>query len=151
MSQVMATRLPAGSELHALCGPADFLDCYSVASTLGPRPAAEIVVAFPPWVHALLRLRHALTAPFGLSQSGPAGPDMLGPFPVLREDAGELVAGFDDRHLDFRISLLSEGGRIHLATWVHTHNPGGRLYLMAVMPFHILVARNALARVAAAG
>ena len=36
-----------------------------------------------------------------------------------------------------------------LATWVHPHNRAGRLYLKAILPFHILIARDALARVGA--
>ena len=60
-------------------------------------------------------------------------------------------SGFDDRHLEFRVSVLSRDGRVSLATWVHPHNLGGRLYLAAIMPFHIMVARNALARVARHG
>ncbi|WP_299043434.1 DUF2867 domain-containing protein [uncultured Tateyamaria sp.] len=146
--RVTATRLPAASMLSARIGQGDFLDCYSVASTLGPRRAAEIITAFPTWAQALVMLRGVITAPFGLSQDGPAADDKLGPFPVESETGTELIAGFDDRHLDFRVSVRSEDGLVSLATWVHPHNLGGRLYLAAIMPFHILIARNALARVA---
>jgi hypothetical protein len=38
---------------------------------------------------------------------------------------------------------------VFLATWVHPHNIGGRVYLTTILPFHILIARNALARVGA--
>lgn len=151
MPRVTATALPEGSRLHALRVPGDFLDCYAVPSDLPPRRAAEVVAAFPGWVRGLLRLRNLLTAPLGLSGDGPEAADKLGPFPVEHEDAREVVAGFDDRHLNFRVSILSCGGRVHLATWVAPHNLGGRLYLAAIMPFHIAVARNALSRVGRAG
>ena len=72
----------------------------------------------------------------------------MGPFPVESETETELIAGFNDKHLDFRVSVRSEGGLVSLATWVHPHNIGGRIYLAAIMPFHILIARDALARVA---
>ena len=150
-SPVTATDLPAHSRLHARVDPADFLDCYSVASDLPPRRAAEIVTAFPGWARFLLVVRRVLTTPFGLSNDGPAAADKVGIFPVETESADELVAGFNDRHLDFRVSVLSNEGRVFLATWVHPHNLGGRLYLSAIMPFHILIVRNALARVAARG
>ena len=113
-----------------------------------PRRAAEIIVDFPGWARALLLMRKVLTSPFGLSTDGPDASDKMGMFPVEVETSSELIAGFNDRHLDFRISVFSEEGRVSLATWVHPHNVGGRLYLAAIMPFHILVARNALARVA---
>ncbi|MEM7636150.1 MAG: DUF2867 domain-containing protein, partial [Pseudomonadota bacterium] len=70
-------------------------------------------------------------------------------FPVETETARELIAGFNDKHLNFRVSVLSQDGRVFLATWVHPHNIGGRLYLKTILPFHILIARNALARVGA--
>ena len=67
--------------------------------------------------------------------------------PSVTETDEELVAGFDDRHLEFRVSVLSDDGEVSLVTWVHPHNMGGRLYLKAIMPSHILIARNAPARV----
>lgn len=149
--RVAATELPAQSRLHDRVGSADFLDCYSVASDLPPRRAAEIVTTFPGWARFLLKIRRVLTTPFGLSNDGPPAADRVGIFPVETESGDELIAGFDDRHLDFRVSVLSRGGRVFLATWVHPHNLGGRLYLAAIMPFHILIVRNALARVAARG
>ncbi|MEO9790387.1 MAG: DUF2867 domain-containing protein [Tateyamaria sp.] len=88
--------------------------------------------------------------PFGLSQDGPEADDKLGPFPVELDTGTEVIAGFDDKHLNFRVSVYGDGRRVSLATWVHPHSIGGRSYLTAILPFHILVARNALARVARA-
>ncbi len=147
---VHKTTLPSWSRLHARITRTDFLDCYAVASSLPPRRAAEIVVQFPPWVRILFRLRRAITAPFGLSNDGPPAANKIGLFPVESEDHDELIAGFDDKHLEFRISVMSRDGRVSFATWVHTHNIGGRVYLRAILPFHVLVVRNALRRVAAA-
>jgi len=147
-SKVIASALPIGSRLHERIAPSDFVDCFSVASKMAPRRAAEIIVDFPGWARALLRLRKALTSPFGLSTEGPDAPDKLGLFPVEVETGSEVIAGFNDRHLDFRVSVFSEEGRVSLATWVHPHNFGGRLYLATILPFHILIARNALGRVA---
>lgn len=150
-NRVVTTDLPASSKLHSRIGPADFLDCYAVACTLAPRRAAEIIVDFPPWVRGLFKLRRAITSPFGLSNDGPPAADKIGLFPVESEDLHELIAGFDDKHLEFRISVMSHAGRISFATWVHTHNIGGRAYLRTIMPFHVLVVRDALRRVSAAG
>ncbi|MEO9900657.1 DUF2867 domain-containing protein [Nisaea sp.] len=147
-SKVIASELPVESILRERIAPSDFLDCFSVASEMTPRRAAEIIVDFPGWARALLRLRNVLTSPFGLSADGPAAADKVGVFPVEQETGTELIAGFNDRHLDFRVSVFSDGGRVSLATWVHPHNLGGWLYLATILPFHILVVRNALARVA---
>jgi hypothetical protein len=148
-STVTATGLPAESQLSERIAPTDFIDCFSVISDASPRQAADIITDFPGWARFLLAIRWIVTAPFGLSQDGPDAEDKVGVFPVESESDNEMIAGFDDRHLEFRISVLSQNGRVYLATWVHPHNIGGWLYLRAIMPFHILIARNALMRVAA--
>jgi Protein of unknown function (DUF2867) len=142
--------LPADSALHARMSENDFLDCYSVAAEMTPRQAADIITNFPGWAQFLLRIRRVVTAPFGLSNDGPDAADKVGIFPVESENATELIAGFDDRHLNFRVAVFAKAGRVYLATWVHPHNFGGRLYLAGIMPFHILISRNALKRVARA-
>jgi len=149
MAAVRKIALPAQSGLHARRVPGDFLDCYSVKSTLPPRTAAEVITDWPGWARLLLKVRALVTGPFGLSQNGPDAPDKLGPFPVESETETEILAGFDDKHLNFLVSVMSVDGRAILATWVAPHNLGGRIYLAAIMPFHIAIARNALARVAA--
>lgn len=146
-SNVKATILPSGSVLHKRVSQGDFLDCFAVASDMTPRRAAEIITDFPGWARLLLQVRRIVTAPFGLSNDGPEAEDKVGIFPVESETGHELIAGFNDRHLDFRVAVLSEDGQVFLATWVHPHNIGGKLYLGTILPFHILIARNALARV----
>ncbi len=146
---VTATELPTHSLLGQRIGATDFLDCYCVASDLSPRRAAEVITDFPGWARFLLHIRKVVTSPFGLSNDGPAAADKVGVFPVETETDRELIAGFNDKHLDFRVSVVSHDGQVFLATWVHPHNIGGWLYLKTILPFHILIARNALARVGA--
>ncbi|WP_108882313.1 DUF2867 domain-containing protein [Anderseniella sp. Alg231-50] len=146
---VTATELPEHSLLGERVAATDFLDCYCVASDLSPRRAAEVITDFPGWARFLLHIRRIVTSPFGLSNDGPAAPDKVGVFPVETETGRELIAGFNDKHLDFRVSVVSQNGRVFLATWVHPHNIGGWLYLKTILPFHILIARDALARVGA--
>ena len=74
-------------------------------------------------------------------------------FPVLSETPGQLIAGFNDHHLDFRIVVdvaPVDGGRdqeITATTLVLTHNLLGRAYLTAIMPFHRLITRSMLGQV----
>lgn len=147
MTRVCKATLPERSILHARVGDYDFLDCYSVESNRSVREAAEIALNFPDWARVLVKLRNLIVVPLGLSSEGPEGTNRVGMFPIESETESELVAGFNDKHLDFRISVFSESRKLFLATWVHPHNIGGRLYLAAIMPFHILIARNALQRV----
>ncbi len=148
--QVTAIPLPAESALHAWRKNGDFLDCYAVASDIPVRQAANIIADFPSWAQFLLVIRRIVTAPFGLNNDGPEADDKMGIFPIESETPAEVIAGFDDKHLNFRVSVLKHDGQISLATWVAPHNIGGRIYLAAIMPFHIAIAKNALRRVASA-
>jgi hypothetical protein len=78
---------------------------------------------------------------------------MIGIFPVLSETPKRLVAGFNDRHLDFRVVVdvvpVGSGQQVTMTTLVLTHNLLGRVYLAVIMPFHRLIARVMLRQVAA--
>lgn len=147
MNNVIAVELPLWSDLRSRIEPSDFLDCYSIESDLSPRRAADIITDFPGWARFLLLIRRIVTTPFGLSNDGPAALDKIGIFPVEAENNQELIAGFNDKHLNFRVSVMSKDGHVFLATWVRPHNVGGRVYLGAIIPFHVAISRNALTRV----
>ena len=143
----------------ALLAGAQFADAYRVAldgTTLDARRAAEKIFARRPrWIEVLLRLRKMIVAPFGLKNSGaeePAPGGMIGMFPVLSENPKRLVAGFNDRHLDFRVvvdvAACGDGQRVTATTLVLTHNLLGRTYLAIILPFHRLVVRAMLRQVA---
>ena len=104
--KVRATSLPETSLLQGRVGPGDYVDCYCCASTLSPREAANVATRFPVWVYALLVLRQLFVLPFRLKGADPAE-QRIGIFPLDQETANELILGFDDKHLDFRISDLS--------------------------------------------
>jgi hypothetical protein len=145
-TKVKACAVPEESALWRDSAAGDFTDCYCVRAALPARRAAEEVAAFPRLAAGLLAIRNALVRPFGL-QTGPAGEgDHVGVFPVLQDGPDELIAGLDDRHLNFKISVLTRSGDVFLSTWVRPHNLGGRAYLALVMPFHILIVRHAAAR-----
>ena len=143
----------------ALLAGAQFGDAYRVVldrTTLDARGAAEKMFARGPrWIEVLLRLRNTVVAPFGLKKSGagePAPGGMIGIFPVLSETPKRLVAGFNDRHLDFRVVVdvaPSEAGQqVTTTTLVLTHNLLGRAYLAVILPFHRLIARVMLRQAA---
>ncbi|NVN85612.1 MAG: DUF2867 domain-containing protein [Rhodopseudomonas sp.] len=134
-----------------------FIDAYSVAShdaTLDARHAAiRMIEHGPPWIDALMALRNVIVAPFGLKTPGPGNSiasNNIGVFPVLSETPDRIVAGFDDIHLDFRIvvDVGAPGRRVTATTLVRTHNWLGRSYLATIIPFHRLVVRSMLRRLA---
>jgi hypothetical protein len=144
----------------ALLSGAQFADAFRIAvdgPPLDARDAAQRIMGRSPrWVQSLLALRNALVAPFGLKTSGAgekAAGGVIGIFPVLSETPDRLVAGFDDRHLDFRVvvdvAASGQGQQVTTTTLVRTHNLLGRAYLAIILPFHRLVVRSLLRQVAA--
>ena len=134
---------------------AQFADASCVTPSRRPanaRAAAERMFSgSPPWVDRLMALRNLMVRPFGLKPGRPptSGADSVGMFPVVSQSADRLVAGFDDKHLDFRVVVdLSGEGAVTVATLVRINNLLGRAYLTVIMPFHRLIVRSMLARLA---
>jgi hypothetical protein len=137
-------------DAEALLAGAQFTDAFCIEVSdhdLDARRAAERMMARQPrWAEALLSLRNLLVAPLGLKTSGAslAAPrDMIGIFPVVSETPERLIAGFNDRHLDFRVVVdVTPPGdvrQVTATTLVKTHNWLGRTYLAIIMPFHRLI------------
>ena len=147
-------------DTNALLVGAQFADAFCIEigdRDLDARAAAERMMARQPrWAEALLSLRNLLVAPLGLKTSGanPGVPrDMIGIFPVVSETPDRLIAGFNDRHLDFRVvvdvTAPGEARQVTATTVVKTHNWLGRTYLAVIMPFHRLIVPALLRQVAA--
>ena len=153
--QAVDPRIDTGGPLAG----AQFSDAYSIAikeTALDARQAAERMLGRGPrWIDWLLALRNFLVRPLGLktgASNQPFAADSIGIFPVVSETPHRLVAGFDDKHLDFRVvvdvAARDHGQCITATTLVLTHNPLGRIYLAVILPFHRLVVRAMLRQVA---
>jgi len=155
---MMVDEVEPNRDTSALLPGAQFADAFRIrvaGAALDARAAGERMLGRRPrWVGTLLALRHALVSPFGLKTSGgQPGADRIGMFPVLSVTPQRLVAGFNDRHLDFRVVVdvasSGEGQSVTATTLVLTHNWLGRFYLAIILPFHRLIARTLLRQVAA--
>ena len=153
------TEIAPDVDRTALLTGAQFVDAYSIVvdrGALDARQAAErMITRQPRWASALLTLRNVLVTPFGLKTSGAGGTaprEMIGIFPIVSEAPDRLVAGFNDSHLDFRVvvDVATSGDRqkVTATTLVLTHNWLGRSYLALILPFHRLIVRAMLRRVA---
>lgn len=111
-----------------------------------------------------MRVRDLVVARFGLKTArhlatlaGGAKGGRVGPFKVYSSDDTEIVIGEDDKHLDFRVSLLCSSGaapdgcQLTVSTVVHCHNLLGRAYIFVIAPFHRIVIKASLRRAARIG
>lgn len=141
---------------HPALPNADWADCYELlvagnglTATLAAR---RTMGDFPGWVRVLMWLRNAIVRPFGLKGSGPSSTrEMIGIFPVLSRSDEQMVLGFDDTHLDFRIVVdVRPAGdtqqAVNVTTLVHRKILLGKIYLAVITPFHRLIVRTMLDR-----
>jgi hypothetical protein len=124
-----------------------------------PEVLARFIVAHQPsWVDRLTHVRDALVACFGLKTAwhlaalaGTEKAERVGIFRIYSRSETEIVLGEDDRHLDFRVSVLRGPHDVTVTTVVHCHNLLGRTYLFVIAPFHRLVVKASLRRAASLG
>lgn len=164
--------LPVESQLHAYARPQDFMDCFSVAfsnewakaEATMPEIAALATSVEVPGAQSLMQLRDLIVKPLGLktademdeeggsSQNGaPQIGDRIGFFKIYGISDNEIILGEDDRHQDFRVSVLrvpEVPSRLYLATCCQRHNLLGHLYLATILPFHKMIVKGMLDGVA---
>jgi len=154
MPRAYACDLPRESCLRSSLPRINYLDSFAVPMS---KPASDMVELYtavldhlPQAFKHLLTIRSALVRPFGIAGVSFADltlpidtkrvyavGDRIGRWTLYHKDSGELISGADDKHLDFRVSLLRDGcERVVLSTAVMTHNLFGRAYLTAILPFH---------------
>lgn len=134
----------------------------------GPLDGSDLLRAFggsaPAWVDALMAARNQVVGRLGL-KTGPMPAALQGPLQVgqylgmfqVRHLGPDLaLMGEDDSHLDFRIFVrvdrttapASEAVELVVSTWVRPHNWAGRAYLAVVWPFHWLISKVMVRRLA---
>ncbi|WP_426060209.1 DUF2867 domain-containing protein [Hymenobacter sp. B1770] len=150
--------IPAASLIQESLPQVDFLDTFCLdlppGSQLSASEAAQTCFLHAPaWVLWLMRLRNALVKKLGLATTLPPGMqplhrplvviDFVGPFRTFAASSAEVLLGLDDRHLNFRVSVLvaqePDATRVFMSTAVQYHNLAGRLYFAVVRPFHSAV------------
>jgi len=66
--------------------------------------------------------------------------EKIGVWPIFSLSDTELIAGRDNKHLDFRLSVLKEvndeTASIVVSTICNVHNRFGKVYLFFIVPFH---------------
>lgn len=118
----------------------------------------------PKWVDHLLNIRDKIVGLFGLKTIKQIADnkkqvdnakynigEQLGMFKLFDKSESEFILGEDDKHLNFRVSLLLEPigseidkKRLSITTTVKYNNIFGRIYFLPVKPIHRLIVRTTL-------
>jgi hypothetical protein len=170
--QIEECEVPSLSVLdRRLVEAAFFKDSYRTSLTHAQASVVEIFFGVfghhPPWMKRILTARNRVASLCGLNtatSSEIVKPEMknsykvgdkIGPWPIFSLNQSELVAGRDNKHLDFRLSVLKEptGEAMNavVSTVCTTHNAFGRIYLFFIIPFHRWGVRRLIERAIAAG
>jgi hypothetical protein len=165
--------LPAASALRAHLSRFDSLDSFEIVTRKPDLGMVEIYAALldhlPAAFKQLLVLRSLLVKPFGIAGVGYrdltipidtarayATGEKIGRWTIYDQRPQEIISGSDDKHLDFRVSVLREprptgDARVVLSTGVMTHNAFGRFYLATILAFHRYGVTQLLTNAARAG
>ena len=137
MSRQTAIAAAPSADAERLLPGHQFADAYKVPAIHRVDAIEATRMAFaqgPRWVRGLMGMRNRLGLLVGLKPAPASG------FPVVRQSPDQVVLGFDDWHLDFRVIVEVAGGFAIVTTVVRWHNAWGRAYLAAIMPFHRAIA-----------
>jgi Protein of unknown function (DUF2867) len=169
---VIECDVPASSALdRELIGHCDFSDSYRAPLSHPGLGMAEIFFAVfghtPFWMKAMLILRNALARLAGLevptvaeimrpeARAAYKVGDKIGPWPVFFVGENEIIAGRDNKHMDFRLSVLKvmrgDAADVVVTTVCSVHNLFGTIYLSLIVPFHRSGVQALLSRAVKAG
>ena len=167
---VKSIEIPAESAIARFYELTNLADAYSVTLPVGSITNQELLARFifsqqASWIESLMKIRDVLVASFGLKTSAQLTKhnadrqaERVGIFKIYNTTEREIVLGEDDKHLDFRLSVLCLAPAAHtgerrlvLSTMVHCHNRLGRIYIFLIAPFHRAIVQSYLRRAARAG
>jgi Protein of unknown function (DUF2867) len=164
--------VPKGSAIgQEVVDAAFFCDAYRAVLT---KPKASVLDIYfsvfghhPAWMKWALIMRNRLAAAAGLATAADVDilhprrrlhyqvGDLIGPWPIFGLTETELIVGRDNRHLDFRLSVLIEPANgwqtAVISTVCTTHNLFGQFYLSIVTPFHTWGMKLLISRAFASG
>jgi len=170
--RVVECGVPDDSALsRAVIQAADFRDSYRAPLLRRELAIVEIFFALfghaPAYMKLLLIARKAVASLAGLEAPTVAeimNPDVkctytvgdkIGPWPIFAITDREIVAGRDNKHMDFRLSVLKQAegdpASVTVSTICTVHNVYGRAYLFCIVPFHRFGVKDLIARAVAEG
>lgn len=80
--------------------------------------------------------------------------EKIGPWPIFILADDEIVAGRNNKHLDFRLSVLKtrdgDATSVVVSTICNVHNLFGKIYLFFIVPFHRTGVRSLMSNAVAA-
>ncbi len=157
IGKIIVTELPKESQILHFINKVDYQDSFMITLNNPTLKIEEIYFNIfshvPKWIDNLLAFRNKVVGIFGLDTYKDAKEVTLdsikvgnkaGIFKIYDIQPQEIIAGEDDSHLNFRVSVIKQNKEAIVSTVVKYNNKMGRLYMTAIMPFHKLVVKAML-------
>jgi hypothetical protein len=169
--RIIECDVPCSSALSRdLIESAYFQDSYRAPLARPELGIVDIYAAIfghtPLLMKLLLVVRNVMVRPFGLKaptyteimhgsfKTGHAVGETIGRWRIFFISDDEIIAGSDDKHQDFRVSVLrlrsGDAASVVLTTVCTVHNLFGKCYLFFIAPFHRYGVRKLMSRAVAA-
>jgi hypothetical protein len=132
-------------------GNVDYIDSYRIIKSTNEdiEKITSQIFKLPKWIITLMKMRDVIIRPLGLK----TGKEMMSHkkpgdafFTKIVQNENELIMGENDRHLNFRVSVLIDrvSSLIFMTTLVHYNNRMGKVYFFFIKPFHKIIVKSAL-------
>ncbi len=155
--KVHIAQLPKNSICKKYIDTIDFKDGYKVIVSKADASIENIYINVfahsPKWMATLLAIRNKIVGVFGLdtykepneiAKKNLRVGKKTGIFKIYAILENEIIAGEDDKHLHFRVSVLKQNNELFISTLVHYNNWFGKVYFFIVKPFHKAVVKAIL-------
>ncbi|ASB50569.1 DUF2867 domain-containing protein [Alkalitalea saponilacus] len=163
-------KIPKASILNKIEEPFNYIDSFCGFITTNGKKINKVDFlnqfknSGPRWGDQLLVLRDKIVGIFGLKTSNKTTNatkqldkteyligEQIGIFKLFDQSENEYILGENDKHLNFRVSLLTENGgngnnktKLTITTAVKFNNIFGNIYFFPVKPIHKLLVRASL-------
>ncbi len=148
--KVTQSPLPVNSRVRKFLPKAHYEDTFTVSLQKKELAIEDIYLRVflysPKWITHLLHVRNKIVNVFGITTSigemkkeNVKAGKKTGIFKIYAIYKNELIAGEDENHLNFRVSVLKDGDKLTISTLVKINNWLGKIYFFIVKPFHKIV------------
>jgi len=155
--KVNTAQLPTESVCREHIATIDFQDAFKVKlvdlNISIENIYINVFAQSPKWINNLLALRNRIVAVFGINVDKET-PEVTienlkvgsktGIFFIYAIHKNEIIAGDNEKHLKFIVSVLKQNDEAFISTLVQYNNRFGRIYFSIVKPFHKMVVKKLL-------
>ena len=150
--KILKTTMPKESDYQNFIESIDYSDTFKMTLNNNEVSVESIYIdmfsSMPKWINTLMTIRNKIVGVFGLKVESLTPKvrtlrigERVGMFNIYAVSPNEVIAGEDDKHLNFRVSILKVDEEVMVSTFVKYNNLFGKVYMSLIMPFHKIIVK----------